>query len=75
MPIELWWWLEPLFETGLLTMIIFGFLCYLLNEVDGMTANIIRNISLLLAVAPWVIASLSVIVWFVINILILIWRC
>lgn len=72
MPIELWWWVKPLFETGYLTLIVFCVIGTLLEKL--IPDNKITPILAVFAIAPWVIAPLSVVVWLLTNILIMIWR-
>ena len=72
MPIKLWWWVEPLYETGFFTLIIGVVLAMLIDKVSGDTP--IPAILSALSILPWLIRLGSVIVWFVTNMMILIWR-
>ena len=73
MPIEFWWWIEPLWLTGFLTLIIFGTIGAIREKINPY-GNPISGILAALAVGPWCICALSVIAWLVINALVLIWR-
>ncbi len=72
MPIEFWWWIEPLWLTGYLALVIFGILSLLLDKAKP--DSLISNICAIIAFLPWVVSAASVIVWLIINALILIWR-
>lgn len=72
MPIELWWWVAPLFLTG---WIIFIFFVFASAVADKACNNYwVPAVLVAIAIAPWVVCAVSVVVWFVTNILILIWR-
>lgn len=73
MPIEMWWWAEPLFYTGFLWLVIIGIIAGLIEAKTG-EIGWPAILTLVIAVAPMVVCMASVVVWFVANILILIWR-
>lgn len=72
MPIEFWWWVEPLFFTGYLTIIVLGILGMLIDK--AWPGNLFSYVLAVLAIAPWLICFLAVVVWLLTNILIIIWR-
>lgn len=72
MPIELWWWVSPLCGTGLITLFVFGGLAILIDKMKPY--NMVSDIFAWIAVTPWLISIPSTVVWFLINVLILIWR-
>ena len=71
MPIEIWWWMKPLFYTGWLTLIVLGLASIGLDKVKP--GNFASIIMIVLAVAPWLACFGAFLVWLVANILILIW--
>ena len=73
MPIKMWWWAEPLFYTSFLWLVIIGVIAGLIEYQTGETGWP-AILMLVIAVAPMVVCMASVVVWFVINILALIWR-
>ena len=73
MPIEMWWWVEPLFYTSFLWFVIIGVIAALIECQTG-EIGWPAILMLVIAVAPMVVCMASVVVWFVINILVLIWR-
>ena len=72
MPIEFWWWIVPLFMTDVIFMII-AFAVVRVIELFN-PASIFIDILAWIVLAPLVVCGLSVVVWFVTNLLILIWR-
>lgn len=74
MPIEFWWWIEPLWLTGFLTVVIFGTIGAIREKIKPSYKDIVSDILAALAIGPWCICALSVIAWLVINALVLIWR-
>lgn len=72
MPIEFWWWIEPLWLTGFLMLLVFTPLAALFDK--AMPHKRISDIFAVLAILPFVVSAASVVVWLVINALILIWR-
>ena len=72
MPIEFWWWIVPLFMTDVIFVII-AFAVVKVIELFN-PASIFIDILAWIALAPLVVCGLSVVVWFVTNVLILIWR-
>lgn len=72
MPIEFWWWVKPLWFTGYVTALTLGVAAIILDEAKP--DSVLSNILAVLALAPWAISFVSVVVWLLINILILIWR-
>lgn len=72
MPIELWWWVEPLVKTGFLTILILGIPGLMLEE--RRPGKPLPTILMVLALVPFAICACSAIVWMLTNILILIWR-
>ena len=73
MPIELWWWVEPLFYTSFLWLVIIGIIAGMIEAKTG-EIGWPAILTLVIAVAPMVFCMASLVVWFVANILILIWR-
>ena len=71
MPIGLWWWIEPLFETGIVTLILFTPFAVLFEKTGRPS---LATFVAFMAVAPLVFVPLNVVLWFVTNILIMIWR-
>ena len=72
MPIELWWWVVPLFLTGWLTLLTFGIAAILIDA--AYPDSICSYLFAIIACLPWVICAATVVVWLIVNILILIWR-
>lgn len=72
MPIELWWWVEPLFDTGFLTIMLAAVIAHLVDK--NTSSTVIPAIVAAIGIAPWIICGCSVLVWFVTNVLIIIWR-
>lgn len=73
MPIELWWWVEPLFETGFLTLVTLTVAGLLLDQV--IPHSPIPMVIACAGILPWVICVLAFFGWLITNVLILIWRC
>jgi hypothetical protein len=73
MPIELWWWVEPLFSTGLFTLIIFTVTGLMLDDV--MPHSRIPTILACIGVIPLTIAVLTFFAWISVNVLFVIWGC
>lgn len=71
MAIELWWWIKPLFETGLVTLLVIGVPAIWMARVGCYRISVIMAI---VAVAPYVVTILSVLVWLLGNVMISIWR-
>lgn len=69
MAIELWWWLEPLFETGLVTLVLFSVLALLFQK--NVTCSLIM---IIIAIAPLAVCFVSVFAWLLCYIMIEIWR-
>lgn len=69
MAIELWWWLKPLFETSLVTFILFLVFAWLFEETR--TCSLIM---LIIAIAPLAVCFVSVFAWFLCNLMVEIWR-
>ena len=68
---SLWWWVEPLFLTGCMTIVISSIFVWLL---DKLKPNYWANaIILLIGLLPWAIVVLSIIIWVFSNIFIIIW--
>lgn len=74
MPVEFWWWIEPLWLTGFLTVVIFGTIGAIREKIKHSYEDIVSDILMALAIGPWCICALSVIAWLAINVLVLIWR-
>lgn len=72
MPIELWWWVEPLFDTGFLTIMLAAVIAHVVDK--NTSSTVIPAIVVAIGIAPWIICVCSVLVWFVTNVLIIIWR-
>jgi hypothetical protein len=64
MPIEISWWVSPLFDTGYLTFFIL--------TLTGMIWS--NNFLVLSGLIPWAIDLVYIVVWFIANMLVLIWR-
>lgn len=73
MPIELWWWVGPLFFTGFLVAIICILVGYILERI--WPGNIATVIIAVVGILPWAVCAVSILVWLIANILIIIWRC
>ncbi len=71
MPIELWWFVEPLFETGIVTLMLFTPVAVLF---DKMQRQSLAAFAVIMAVLPLVFVTLCVVVWLATNALIAIWR-
>lgn len=71
MPIELWWFVEPLFETGIVTLMLFTPVAVLF---DKMQRQSLAAFAVIMAVLPLVFVTLCVVVWLATNVLIVIWR-
>lgn len=72
MPIKFWWWIVPLFMTDIIFMIIALAVIWIIDKFNP--ASIFIDILAWIALAPLVVCGLSVAVWFITNLLILIWR-
>ena len=72
MPIELWWWVMPLYYTGFLTLLTFGIAAILIDKAH--TDSVCSLIFAIIACLPWAICAVTVVGWLITNILILIWR-
>ena len=71
MAFELWWWVEPLFRTGVLAMFTLGIVSLLISNVkNGWPSMIFAIISVL----PLAVCGVSFVVWVLANLLIAIWR-
>lgn len=73
MPIELWWWIVPLLETGILVILPFGAFALILN--DAKPYSNVPLVIVLIGSLPTVIAVLGWFMWLVENVLFVIWRC
>lgn len=73
MPIEIWWWLEPMCETGMLTMLICGGFSLLLGEI--MYKATVPIIIALIGILPFVISFFGFVAWILTNAMYVIWRC
>ena len=71
MPIGLWWWIEPLFETGIVTLILFTPFAVLFEK---MGRPHLAAFVAFAAVLPLMFVPLNVVLWLVTNVLIVIWR-
>lgn len=71
MAIELWWFVEPLFETGIVTLMLFTPVAALF---DKMQRPSLAALVVIMAVLPLVFVALCVVVWLATNALIAIWR-
>lgn len=69
--IELWWWVKPLFYTGFITLMVIGVPACWMDHVGYYRISFVMAI---VAVAPYVVTILSVLVWLLSNVMILIWR-
>ena len=70
---DIWWWLEPMFETGVFTTVLFWLLAILIDKASPY--NNCSFVLSLIGLIPLVIAILGSVAWFVVNTLIFIWRC
>ena len=73
MPIELWWWVEPLVDTGCVTCIVGAVVAIMVGVITNKWA--LAMILLLISVSPLVVGLFSAFVWRFVCIMILIWRC
>ena len=73
MPIEMWWWAEHPFYTSFFWFVIIGVIAGLIKYHTGKTGWP-AILMLVIAVMPMVVCMASVVVWFVTNSLVLIWR-
>lgn len=73
MPIELWWWIVPLLETGIFVILLFGAFALILNDVKPYSN--IPLVIVLIGSLPTVIAVLGWFMWLMGNVLFVIWRC
>ena len=71
MPIELWWFVEPLFETGIVALMLFTPVAVLF---DKMQRPSLAAFAAIMAVLPFAFVALCVVVWLATNVLIAIWR-
>lgn len=71
MAIELWWFVEPLFETGIVALMLFTPVAVLF---DKMQRPSLAAFAAIMAVLPFVFVALCVVVWLAANVLIVIWR-
>lgn len=69
--IELWWWVRPLFLTGLFAMLVAAAIVVVLEKTtDGWLAEaVVAGVATL----PWAVCALSVVYWLVGNLMILVW--
>jgi hypothetical protein len=72
MPIELGWWVLPMFKTGVIFIFLLGLPALLLE--DAKPDNLISTVLLWFAVSPLLVSVFFLIVWFLANVLIIIWR-
>ena len=72
MPIEFWWWIEPMFNTGFVTLFVCAIIAVLIEK--AFPYNSVSMFFAVLTIVPWLISALSVAVWLLVNVLILIWR-
>lgn len=72
MPIELWWWIEPLFKTSFLFIVLFGGLAVIISEFTF--KDTVPLVLVLIATIPFLITGISVFAWLLINFLVFIWR-
>ena len=71
MLIELWWWVEPLYQTSILMFLWFIAIAALLNTV--FPKRDFPAIVAVIGIIPLIITILICIIWFLINISIIIW--
>ena len=69
---EFWWWIEPLWLTGLITVLVITPIAVLLDKAKPY--NRISVVLAVLAILPFAICALSLFACLIINALILIWR-
>ena len=72
MPIELFWWIKPLFLTGLVTSITLLPIAVLIADARG--DNGLTDALFVLGIMPIVATVLAVAAWLFGNVFILIWR-
>lgn len=73
MPIEPWWWIVPLLETGIFVILLFGAIALMIN--DAKPYSNVPLVIVLIGSMPTVIAALGWFVWLMGNVLFVIWRC
>ena len=71
MPIALWWWIEPTFETGIVTLMLFTPVAVLFEKMQRPS---LATFAAIMALLPFAFVALTVGVWLVTNVLIVIWR-
>jgi hypothetical protein len=71
MAIELWWFVEPLFETGIVTFMLFTPVAVLF---DKMQRPSLAAFAVIMAVLPLVFVTLCIVVCLATNVLIWNWR-
>ena len=71
MPIKLWWWVEPLFYTGLFHLLIFSIVTILVDKIlpDSLAAFILAAC----AIVPFLIAVIATLIWIIVNGYVLMW--
>lgn len=72
MPIELWWWVKPLFVTGLITMMVGFAVIMLVNTITE--GDRVCGIIFCISLSPLLVSVLCGVGWFFANLLILVWR-
>lgn len=76
MPIELWWWIKPLFLTGfVIVIIVVPLAIWIDNKSAKRWVAKVTEVMILVASLPWIVCSACVVTWVLSNIFILIWRC
>ena len=66
---ELWWWVEPLFKTGIVTLVIACFAAWIGHDCGDWLFWICVILML-----PLAVCFMSVVVWFFINLFLHIWQ-
>lgn len=65
----MWWWIEPLFKTGLICILIDAIIFIVFHDIES---NILNYITVVL-ILPWGISVCASIIWFLIEVFKKIW--
>ena len=66
---ELWWWVEPLFKTGVVTLVIAGFAAWIWHDSGDWLFW-----TCVILVLPSAVCAVAVVVWFFVNVFLYIWQ-
>ena len=73
MPIEIWWWLKPLWLTGFVTLVVFTPISILVDKAKP--GNVVGYVLAVIAALPFCSSVVVFVGWFFANLFVLIWRC